>query len=119
MGNKLVPFIRGFVGNRTTMDFSAALYELKSGIRVQRVGWDRNVLVMNPFLYIIPKGEEDRVPWLASSEDLLAEDWITVKGPIESCVSCYWWAEGFCNFNPESVPSPADGYCHQFKGVED
>lgn len=83
------------------MNFSDALYHLKSGERVQREGWNGKGM----FIYLVPAasypaqrgaakkwaGEEAMipygaylamktvdgtvVPWLASQTDILADDW--------------------------------------------
>lgn len=66
--------------------FSQALEALKAGKRVARAGWngknmhvvlqppdDRSPMTL-PYLYLYTV-TGDRVPWLASQTDLLAEDW--------------------------------------------
>ena len=81
--------------------FSIALERLKSGDKVQRVGWNGkgmfiflvngSTFIVNrpPLLGIYPEGTEVRyhahvdmktadgmvVPWLCSQTDMLAEDW--------------------------------------------
>ena len=82
-------------GSRT---FGGALKLLKAGLPVARKGWngkgmyillqvpDINSKMNRPYIYMeCPKGstkqfgdtpnEFDRVPWLASQTDILAEDW--------------------------------------------
>lgn len=77
------------------VNFGMALEELKAGRRVHRKGWngkgiflelqrpDENSKMTHPYIYIDTTGLEtdnpdapkDRVPWLASQTDMLAEDW--------------------------------------------
>ena len=77
------------------MDFGSALNELKAGNKVQRDGWngkglwlelqrpDEHSKMTHPYIYIDtlnlktdnPDAPKDRVPWLASQTDMLAEDW--------------------------------------------
>lgn len=71
------------------MNFSEALALLKEGNSLARGGWngkgqyialqkpDANSANTLPYLYIITVSG-DRVPWLASQTDLLAEDWMVV-----------------------------------------
>lgn len=66
--------------------FSYALDHLKNGGRVQREGWngkgqwlelqvpDENSKMTLPYIFITTV-QGDRVPWLASQTDLLANDW--------------------------------------------
>jgi hypothetical protein len=67
-------------------DFGTALSSLKRGEKVYREGWngkgqylelqrpDDNSKMTLPYIFITTvKG--DRVPWLASQTDMLAEDW--------------------------------------------
>ena len=90
-----------------TMDFSAALAEVKAGRKITRSGWNgKGMFVVFQKGYPdgiainantseatgIPQGtvcrflpylmlrtaQGDFVPWLASQTDILAEDWITV-----------------------------------------
>lgn len=68
-------------------DFSAALYALKDGIKVSRIGWngkgmwlalqtpDTNSKMTLPYIYMYT-AQGDLVPWLASQTDILAEDWV-------------------------------------------
>ena len=77
------------------MDFGYALKELKSGKRLRRRGWngkgifielqrpDQFSKMTHPYIYIDttglqtnnPDAPKDRVPWLASQTDMLADDW--------------------------------------------
>lgn len=71
------------------MDFGEALYYLKVGEEVTRKGWngkgqflhlqrpDAHSKMTLPYIYITTV-QGDRVPWLASQTDLLAEDWEVV-----------------------------------------
>jgi len=77
-------------------DIGWAISQLKSGRRVRREGWngkgmwlalqtpDINSKMTLPYIYIeYPQGHPaypngSRVPWLASQNDILAEDWETV-----------------------------------------
>jgi len=81
------------------MDFGAALALLKSGAKLRRSGWngkgifielqrpDAYSKMTHPYVYIDttglqsnnPDAPRDRVPWLASQTDMLAEDWEEVK----------------------------------------
>lgn len=68
------------------MDFSSALLLLKAGDRLTREGWngkgqwielqvpDGHSKMTLPYLFITTVSG-DRVPWLASQTDLLANDW--------------------------------------------
>ncbi|WP_203642941.1 DUF2829 domain-containing protein [Levilactobacillus andaensis] len=78
-----------------TMDFSKALKLLKQGKRLRRKGWNgkgifiklrtatANSDMSHDFIYIDTTGlqtdnqgaPKDRVPWLASQTDMLANDW--------------------------------------------
>lgn len=75
-----------------SMDFGAALQELKRGNKVARSGWngkglwvelqtpDEHSKMTLPYLYLnYPTDAQNtpgaRVPWLASQTDILAEDW--------------------------------------------
>ena len=85
------------------MDFSDALIGLKENSKLTRKGWngkgmwielqtpDENSKMTKPYVYMcIPKGstkqfgdeskETDRIPWLVSQTDLLAEDWECMGG---------------------------------------
>ncbi len=67
-------------------DFGLALKLLREGQRVTREGWngrgqflrlqepDAHSLMTLPYVYITTVSG-DRVPWLASQTDLLAQDW--------------------------------------------
>lgn len=79
-------------GDQGLCTFSVALQLLKSGLRMQRVGWngrgqyielqtpDCNSKMTLPYLFIHTVSG-DRVPWLASQTDLLMDDWIRFKEP--------------------------------------
>ncbi|QFG14050.1 DUF2829 domain-containing protein [Mycobacterium phage Curiosium] len=68
------------------MTFGEALERLKSGWRVSRSGWngkgqylelqrpDAHSRMTLPYIFITTV-QGDRVPWLASQTDMLAEDW--------------------------------------------
>ncbi len=73
-------------------DFGEALNKLRSGKKVQRMGWsgkglwlelqtpDEHSKMTLPYLYLnYPDDAQNtpgaRVPWLASQTDMLAEDW--------------------------------------------
>jgi hypothetical protein len=68
------------------MDFGEALYYLKTGYHVWRGGWngagqylelqrpDKHSKMSLPYIFIHTV-QGDRVPWLASQTDMLAEDW--------------------------------------------
>lgn len=70
----------------STCPFGAALLLLKRGYRLQRVGWngpgqflelqrpDAGSKMTVPYIYITTV-QGDRVPWLPSQTDVLAEDW--------------------------------------------
>lgn len=80
------------------MNFGQALEALKLGSRVARMGWngkgifielqrpDAHSKMTRPYIYIDtiglqttnPDAPKDRVPWLASQTDMLAEDWVIV-----------------------------------------
>lgn len=81
------------------MNFGLAIGELKRGNKVRRKGWngkgifielqipDENSKMTHPYIFIDTTGLEsdnpnaprDRVPWLASQTDMLAEDWEVVN----------------------------------------
>ena len=68
------------------LDFGAALDALKQGKRVARDGWngkgmwlelqrpDEHSKMKRPYIFINP-GAEWVVPWVASQNDLLCDDW--------------------------------------------
>lgn len=68
------------------MDFGSALEALKSGWKVARQGWNGKNMWLYiqtpdmfskmtlPYIYMYTT-QGDRVPWLASQTDILAEDW--------------------------------------------
>lgn len=78
--------------------FGSALVHLKYGGKVARKGWngkgiflelqfpDENSKMTHPYIFIDttglltdnPYAPKDRVPWIASQTDLLADDWIWV-----------------------------------------
>lgn len=72
------------------MNFGEALERLKNGRRVNRAGWngpgqhlelqvpDEHSKMTLPYIFITTV-QGDRVPWLASQTDLLAEDWTAVE----------------------------------------
>lgn len=69
--------------------FGAAVEALKSGKRVSRAGWngkgmwlelqvpDEHSKMSLPYIYMYTACQ-NRVPWLASQTDVLAEDWAVV-----------------------------------------
>lgn len=81
------------------MDFGSALEALKVGLKVARKGWngkgifielqrpDEHSKMTHPYIFIDttglqsdnPDAPRDRVPWLASQTDMLAEDWTFVQ----------------------------------------
>jgi hypothetical protein len=87
-----------FETQEETMDFGSAILNLKESHKVARKGWngkgifielqvpDQYSKMTHPYIYIDTTGLEtdnpdapkDRVPWLASQTDMLAEDWIVV-----------------------------------------
>lgn len=80
-------------------DFGQALNWLKNGKKVARKGWngkgifielqepDENSKMTHPYIFIDttglqtdnPDAPKNRVPWLASQTDMLAEDWEVVN----------------------------------------
>lgn len=82
-----------------TFTFGEAIRKLKQGKRVARKGWngkgifielqvpDAHSKMTHPYVYIDttglqttnPDAPKDRVPWLASQTDMLAEDWTEVS----------------------------------------
>lgn len=80
------------------MNFGQAIEAMKEGKRVARKGWngkgifielqvpDEYSKMTHPYIYIDttelvtdnPDAPKDRVPWLASQTDMLAEDWEVV-----------------------------------------
>jgi hypothetical protein len=72
------------------MNFGEALAALKAGDKVARRGWNGKGMWLNlqrpdafskmTLPYIFMKTVDDqRVPWLASQTDMLAEDWGVVE----------------------------------------
>jgi Protein of unknown function (DUF2829) len=69
------------------MDFGQALKRLESGDRLRRTGWngkgmwislqrpDAQSKMTLPYLYMMT-AKSELVPWTASSDDLLADDWV-------------------------------------------
>jgi len=77
------------------MDFGKAIELLKQGKRAKRKGWngngifielqipDNNSKMTHPYIFIDttglqtnnPNAPKNRVPWLASQTDILANDW--------------------------------------------
>ena len=80
-------------------DFGWALDRLKAGMKVARRGWngqgifielqrpDEHSKMTHPYIFIDttglqtdnPEAPKNRVPWLASQTDMLAEDWDIVE----------------------------------------
>lgn len=80
-------------------DFGFALNQLRFGWKVRRRGWngkgihlelqrpDAHSKMTRPYIFIDttglqtdnPEAPKDRVPWLASQTDMLAEDWEVVE----------------------------------------
>ena len=72
------------------LNFGSAIQLLWTGDRMSRVGWngpgqfielqrpDAHSKMTKPYLYITTV-QGDRIPWLASQTDLLAEDWYIVE----------------------------------------
>lgn len=68
------------------LTFSDVLYYIKDGRRVQREGWngpnqflelqrvDEHSKMTRDYIYITT-AQGDRIPWVASQSDLLADDW--------------------------------------------
>lgn len=81
------------------MDFGQAISSLKNGKKVRRKGWngkgiflelqvpDEYSKMTHPYIYIDttglctdnPNAPKDRVPWLASQTDMLANDWEVIE----------------------------------------
>jgi hypothetical protein len=72
------------------LTFGEALEELKEGKFISREGWngkgmylglqrpDEHSVNRQPYIWIMPVGGQ-RVPWVASQADMLAEDWRVVQ----------------------------------------
>jgi len=80
------------------MNFGQAIEELKEGKKVARKGWngkgifielqrpDEHSKMTHPYIYIDTTGlqtdnahaPKNRVPWLSSQTDMLAEDWAVI-----------------------------------------
>lgn len=79
-----------FPDNNEGMGFEEALELLKDGAFLYREGWngpnqciglhspDEHSEMTKPFLYITT-ADGDKIPWLASQTDLLADDWKVVE----------------------------------------
>lgn len=83
------------MGKNYTFDFGTAIALLKRGKKVRRQGWngkgifielqrpDEYSKMTHPYIFIDTTGlqtdndqaPKDRVPWLASQTDMLADDW--------------------------------------------
>lgn len=71
------------------MEFGGALTSLREGKSVQRAGWngkgqfltlqvpDEHSKMSRAYIYITTV-EGNRVPWVASQTDLLADDWLNM-----------------------------------------
>jgi hypothetical protein len=69
------------------MTFGEALKHIKDGRAVRRIGWngkgmwlelqrpDAHSKMTLPYIFMVTV-TGDRVPWLASQTDILAEDWV-------------------------------------------
>lgn len=88
-----------FIKNDGQMDFGMALDQLKEGKKVARKGWNGKGIFIklehpkgdskmtHPYIFIDTTGLKtdnkdalkDRVPWIASQTDMLAEDWIVIE----------------------------------------
>jgi len=72
------------------LSFGPALALIKDGYRLQRVGWngkgmyvelqlpDAHSKMTRPYVFMFTV-DGDRVPWVASQTDLLADDWQVVS----------------------------------------
>lgn len=72
------------------MNFGSAIGALKAGCKVTRHGWngknmflqlqvpDEHSKMTLPYIYMTTV-QGDRVPWLASQTDVLADDWDVVS----------------------------------------
>lgn len=70
-------------------NFGDAIQALKTGHKVARIGWngknmhlelqrpDEHSKMTLPYIFMFT-AQGDRVPWLASQTDMLAEDWVLV-----------------------------------------
>ncbi|WP_027178780.1 DUF2829 domain-containing protein [Maridesulfovibrio bastinii] len=81
------------------MNFGKAIEAMKEGRAVRRKGWngkgifikiqspDENSFMSHSYIYIDttglktdnPDAPKNRVPWLASQTDMLAEDWVLAE----------------------------------------
>jgi hypothetical protein len=80
------------------LDLGLALYHLRNGRRVRRVGWsgknmylelqvpDEHSKMTLPYVYMFT-AQGDLVPWLCSQTDLLATDWEVAMQPAAPAVT--------------------------------
>ena len=88
-------FMPSTVGKDNIMNFGQAIEQMKQGKKVARKGWngkgihleiqfpDEHIKMTHPYIFIDttglqtdnPDAPKDRVPWIASQTDMLAEDW--------------------------------------------
>jgi hypothetical protein len=81
------------------MDFGQAIWNLKNGNKMARAGWNGKGIFIelqtpdlfskmtHPYIFIDttglqtnnPDAPKNRVPWLASQTDMLADDWEVVQ----------------------------------------
>ncbi len=85
-----------------TLSFSAALEEMKKGRKMSRLGWngngmfiqfqfpDANSKMTREYIYMTcpvgstkqfggqPNEQVERIPWLASQTDIVADDWVEI-----------------------------------------
>ena len=76
------------------IDFSGALFMLKTGKRVARKNWNGRDMYIQlqtpdvgskmtlPYIYM-KTVQNDLVPWLASQTDLLSDDWFVVYPTVD------------------------------------
>lgn len=91
--NKLIPHF--VTRNEGGMSFGEAIVRMRMGVRVARAGWngkDMYLAIQEPdeksantdaYIYMsypdkAQKGDRGRVPWLASQNDMLCNDWAVV-----------------------------------------
>lgn len=90
------------LGGEATFSFSDAIRYLKRGLKVKRKGWNgknqyielaKNISYVNPSEEVVNAEHEDignhaiafvgtsgvQIGWLASQDDMLAEDWVFVE----------------------------------------
>jgi len=92
------------MSTQSLFSFSEALKELHDGHRLTRKGWnganqwiqlqlpDQHSKMTLPYIFITTV-QGDRVPWLASQSDLLANDW---------CLFDDLLANDWCLFNEDA-----------------